>query len=352
MSVLSGFTFIEPKMLLFAAGLPGLAGLIWWGARSRKKAIARFSEPTLFQTLNPTLRLKGKTSVLRPALMLGALMLVVLGLARPGGHPIFVEQEIGEKGVDIMLMIDLSSSMAATDLKPDRLSATKAAVRAFLDQLQHDRVGLTVFAGVPSLQAPLTQDYRTAKMMIDILSTNFMPVDGTAIGTALDFAVNKISPSRRKGAVIVLLTDGENTKGPSPNEAIAHAKKEGVIIYTIGIGTAQGAKIPDGTDERGQGRFKMYRGEPVVTKLDEALLKEMAKQTGGQYYSADSNNALMQAYNEIRRLTKKEISEKKTKAVYQEYYVWVIGPALLMLMLEMVMGRRSKWFFKHDKSKF
>lgn len=351
MSALNGFTFIQPKMLLLAAGLPLLALLIWWGTQARKKAIVRFSEPSLFQMLNPTLVLKGKTSWLRPVLLLTALVLILLGLARPGGNPVFVKQEIGEKGVDIMLMIDLSSSMAATDLNPDRLSATKAAVRSFLDQLHHDRVGLIAFAGVPSLQAPLTQDYRTAKMMIDILSTNFLPVEGTAIGTALDFAINKISPSRRKGAVIVLLTDGENTKGPSPNEAIAKAKKAGIIIYTIGVGTAQGAKIPNGTDENGRPRFKMYHGEPVVTKLDEALLKEMAKQTGGHYYAADSSDALMQAYARIGRLTKKEISEKKTRAVYQEYYGWVIGPALLLLMIELIMGRRSKWFVREQKGK-
>jgi len=346
---MKGLIFIDPVMLWLLAGVPLFFLLRWWESRRQKRAMARFSDVAIFKMLNPTLQIVGRNSGLRLLLLLLAVILLVLALARPGGNPIFVEQEVTQKGVDIMLLIDLSSSMRAIDLTPNRMQATKAAVKYFINQISNDRVGLVVFAGSVSLQSPLTQDYRTAKMMIDIISTNFLPVDGTAIGDAIKFALDKIGKKNRKNAVMILLTDGENTKGMAPLDALREAKAAGTRIYTIGVGTTEGAKIPDGEDENGNPQFKMYMGQPVITKLDESLLRRIAKDTGGKYFPAATNESLMSAYAEISRLTKTEHTEKKKKPVYQELYIWPSLAALLLIVLEIFFGRRSAWFSSRKK---
>lgn len=346
---MSDFVFIHPNMLWLACLLPLYWLLAWWSSRAKIRAIKEYGDLKLFQTINPHLIASDKTSRMRPIITGLAMTLIILSMARPGGHPIYIEEEIGQKGLDIMLMLDLSSSMAATDLAPDRLSATQAAVKQFIEQIQHDRIGLTVFAGTAVLQSPLTQDYRTASMMVDILSTNFLPVDGTALGDALKFAVDKIDEERRQGAVIILLTDGENTKGTSPSEAIEYAKQAGVTVYTIGVGSATGAKIPDGQDENGQISYKTYRGETVITKLDEELLNQIASQTNGRYFSASSAKSLIEVYQRLSGMTKKEVAEKKKKPVYQEYYLWLLCPGLILLLWDLFLGRQSHWLFKRKK---
>jgi Ca-activated chloride channel homolog len=347
---MNGFAFIEPTMLWLLAIVPVYFLLRWLEVRKQKRAMERFSDVGIFKMLNPTLQVVGRFGALRLSLLGVAILLLVLSIARPGGNPVFVEQEVTQKGVDIMLLVDLSSSMRATDLKPDRMHATKEAVKYFVDQITNDRVGLVVFAGSVSLQSPLTQDYRTAKMMIDIVSTNFLPVGGTAIGDALKFTLERIGKENQKKAVMILLTDGENTKGELPLDVVKEIQKAGTRVYTIGVGTPEGAKIPDGEDEKGIAKFKMYHGKPVITKLDEELLEKIAKDTGGKFYPAASNDSLMKAYSDISRLAKTEHTEKKKKAVYQELYVWPSLLALLLVLMDIFLGRRSQWWPSRKKT--
>ncbi|MBN1596191.1 VWA domain-containing protein [candidate division FCPU426 bacterium] len=340
---MSKLTFLQPVMLWFLAGVPVYFLLRWWDGRRQQRAMARFSDVGIFKMLNPTLQVVGRHAWLRLLLLFGAVLFLVLSLARPGGDPVFVEEEVTQKGLEIMLLIDLSSSMRATDLTPNRMEATKEAVKFFVNQISNDRVGLVVFAGSVALQSPMTQDYRTAKMMIDIVSTNFLPVDGTAIGDALKYALERIGKENRKNAVIILLTDGENTKGKAPLEVLPEITEAGTRIYAIGVGTPEGTMIPDGEDENGKPKYKMYMGQPVITKLDEPLLERLAKDTGGKYYSAATNDSLMRAYEDISRLTKTEHTEKKKKPIYKEFYVWTALTALLLLLVESFMGRRTAW---------
>jgi len=242
-----------------------------------------------------------------------------------------------------MLAVDLSSSMKATDLAPSRIQATKSALKDFVDRMTTDRIGLVVFAGSVSLQSPLTMDYRTAKMMMDIINTDFLPVDGTAIGDAINFCLEKMGKENQRNGIIVLVTDGENTHGSDPEQALKKAKEAGTKIFTIGIGTPGGAQIPDGVDEKGAPRVKMYNGQPVVTKLDEEFLKKVASETGGVYYSTQSSQALVNAYGDISRLTKVAHTEKKKKMKYQEFYIWLALPALGLLVLELFYGYLLSW---------
>lgn len=338
-----GLTFIDPQWLWLLAGLPVYAWLRWWEASRRRQAFARFSDLGLFKLLNPTLAASGRQGGLRLLLAVAALGLLILAMARPGGNPTWVEQEKTQKGLDIMLLLDLSSSMKATDIAPTRLQAAKSALKSFIDRMETDRIGLVVFAGSVSLQSPMTLDYRTAKMMIDIVGTDFLPVDGTAIGEALQFALEKIEAEARKSAVMILLTDGENTKGRPPVEVLTTIREAGTRVYAVGLGTPEGAKIPDGADEKGNPKFKTYLGEPVVTKLDTQLLERIAQETGGKYYAADTSEALQNAYAEISRLTKTEHTEKKKTAVYQEYYGWPAAAGLALLLFEVLLAMRTAW---------
>lgn len=330
---MNGLTWLNPQGFWLGAAALAFVLLRVLELGRRRRARAAFAEPGLFGQMNPGVD-AGRFAGARLAAFALALGLLTLAAARPAGHPEPVAEEAALAGVDIMLAVDLSSSMKATDLAPSRMQAAKEALKDFIGRLTTDRVGLTVFAGSVSLQSPLTLDYRTAKMMVDIINTDFLPVDGTALGDALTFALEKIGKENLKGAVVVLLTDGENTRGKEPLAAAAEAKAAGVRIYTVGIGTPGGAQIPDGADEAGRPKFKMYQGRPVVTKLDEETLKQIAETTGGQYFLAQSRQGLQSAYEQISRLTKTEHKEKKTSFKYREYYVWPLLAGLLLLLFD------------------
>ncbi len=326
-------TWVEPRWFWALALVPVAGALKAWELARRRRALQTFGDRELLRRLNPDLE-AGPGPVWRTAAFTLALALLVLTSARPAGRPEAVQETLKRTGIDIMLAVDLSASMKATDLAPSRMQAAKTALKTFLGRVENDPVGLTVFAGSVSLQCPLTLDLRTVQMMVDIINTDFLPVDGTALGDALAFALDKIGAAERKGSVIVLMTDGENTRGGPPLEAAKKAKEAGARVYTIGIGTAGGAQIPDGVDAQGRPKVKMYQGEPVVTKLDEEVLKQIAAETGGKYFYASTAQALLDAYAEIDRLTKTAHEEKKTRYRYQERYLWVLVPALLLLLFE------------------
>jgi Ca-activated chloride channel homolog len=337
---MSGLTWLEPQWIWLLIPAAAVAGLRGWELGRRRRDLARFSDPRLFGSMNPGLRAGWGAEALRGLAFFLGLSLLVLAAARPAGQPEAVAETASLPGVDIMLAVDLSSSMKAADLAPTRIQAAKTAVKDFIDRLATDRVGLTVFAGSVSLQCPLTLDYRTAKMMVDIINTDFLPLDGTALGDALSFALEKIGKADQQGAVIILLTDGENTRGQDPLAAAAQAKAAGVRVYTVGIGTPGGATIPDGADAAGRPKVKMYQGRPVVTKLDEETLKRIAEQTGGKYYFAQSSQALLAAYADISQLTKAAHSETKQTFKYRELYLWPLLAGLLCLLFDTFAGVR------------
>lgn len=266
--------------------------------------------------------------------------LLVLTLARPQiGTRLTMSNR---RGVDVLIAIDTSLSMLAQDIKPNRLEKAKLEVASLIDKLKGDRVGIMIFAGSSFVQCPLTLDYNAAKMFLSIIEAGMLPRPGTAIGDAIDKAIASFIKKQRKYKVLVLLTDGEDHQ-TKPIEAANRAKKEGVIIYTIGIGTKKGEPIPLVDEKGGVTGYKKDRdGEVVMSRLDEVTLQKIALLTNGKYYHASpSEFELDKIYNEIGKMEKKELSSRLFTQ-YEDRFQYFLGLALILLCIEFVVGDRKR----------
>lgn len=266
----------------------------------------------------------------RLALRSLVLILIVGGIARPQtGRS---ESSIRSEGVDIMLVIDTSSSMQAQDFKPkNRLNAAKAVVEEFISKRKNDRIGLVVFSAQAISQCPLTLDYDVLTDLVDRVDFGMLE-DGTAIGVALATACNRLKDSAAKSRVAVLLTDGRNNTGMvSPLTAAKVAKSLGIKVYTIGVGTTGTAPMPVKDPLFGT------RMVQVEVQLDESTLKQIAEVTDGEYFRATDAVELREIYDRIDELEKTEI-ETKTFTRYTDKFAVFIVPALCLLVLELVLG--------------
>ena len=243
------------------------------------------------------------------------IILIIIGLARPR-----IIQSLQEKSIeviDIVLVIDISSSMLATDFKPNRLEVVKKTAKNFIEKRDGDRLGILVFAGESFIQCPLTVDHDVLLSLMDEISVAQQSFDGTAIGMAIANATNRLRRSTAKSKVMILLSDGSNNAGElDPNTAADLANQFGIKIYTIGAGTNQDVSFIPG------------RGY-IRNEIDEKTLQSIAKQTGGAYFRATNNQALEEIYSTIDELERTEV-EIKVYTQYQELYGWLFIPALLL----------------------
>tara|TARA_B000000565_G_scaffold70161_1_gene49096 strand:- start:320 stop:1291 length:972 start_codon:yes stop_codon:yes gene_type:complete len=243
------------------------------------------------------------------------IILIIIGLARPR-----IIQSLQEKSIeviDIVLVIDISSSMLATDFKPNRLEVVKKTAKNFIEKRDGDRLGILVFAGESFIQCPLTVDHDVLLSLMDEISVAQQSFDGTAIGMAIANATNRLRKSTAKSKVMILLSDGSNNAGElDPNTAADLANQFGIKIYTIGAGTNQDVSFIPG------------RGY-IRNEIDEKTLQSIAKQTGGAYFRATNNQALEEIYSTIDELERTEV-EIKVYTQYQELYGWFFIPALLL----------------------
>jgi Ca-activated chloride channel homolog len=260
-----------------------------------------------------------------PWLLILSMVLIVVALARP--RKTLVDDPITGQGIDIVISIDVSLSMLARDFDPNRLEASKEVATSFIDKRKNDRIGFVIFSGESFDQCPLTFDHEIVKMFISSIETGILK-DGTAIGLGLASAVNRLKDSDAKSKVAILLTDGVNNSGNiDPYTAIELAKTYGVKVYTIGVGSNGVVEMPNGVNQFGEIMYTMGRGE-----IDEALLQNIAQQTGGQYFRAVDQTSLISIYDEIDRLEKTEIETNITKQ-YKEYFrPWLIAAALFFLV--------------------
>mgnify|MGYP001309905841 FL=1 len=254
-----------------------------------------------------------------------SIILIILSLARPQKSNEKVDR--WSEGIDIMLVIDISESMQIEDFSPNRLESAKNVAKKFIDGRFQDRIGLVVFSGESYSRCPLTSDYALLKKYIDEINFDLISTRGTAIGSAIAIATNRMRESKSKTKILILLSDGDNTAGNiDPKTASGIAKAYGIKIYSIAIG--KNGKVPFGKDYFGRPRF-------VENSLDEKNLRDIAKTTEGKFYRASNNRSLENIFSEIDEFEKSEIKEnryKNTVDYYQYYLLWGIIFILLFIL--------------------
>ena len=331
--------FAHNEYLYSLALLPLLLLLFLWALRLSRQALERFGNPSLLAQLMPA-RGTYKRG-LKFFLMFAALGFVILGLANPQIGTKF--EEVKREGVDIMIALDVSNSMKAEDIKPNRLESAKQEISRMLDKLQNDRIGLIVFAGDSYLQLPLTTDYSSARLILSTIDVDVVPIPGTAIGSAVRLAMKSFVAGETKHKVIVVITDGENHE----DDAVAAAKDasaEGAVVHTIGMGLSEGAPIPIYQNNAQVGYKKDGDGNTVVTKLDEQGLQQIADAGGGKYIRATNQQHELDAIlKEIQSMEKKEFGAK-VFTEYEDRFQYFLGAALVLMVMEFCISeRKNRW---------
>jgi Ca-activated chloride channel family protein len=321
--------FLHPEFLILLALVPLVALLI--GRRGRAAAV-KYSSVSVAKQVGGTRR--SRAGRLMSALRLLGLVAFIVALARPQlGQE---HTEVETSGVDIVLALDVSSSMQAMDFEvagqqANRIEAVKEVVSRFVEDRSSDRIGLVAFAGRPYMVSPLTMDHDWLKQRLEDVELGQVE-DGTAIGSAAAAAVNRLRDQEAESKIVILLTDGMNNAGQvTPEVAAEAAKTLGIKIYTIGAGTRGEAPVP-ATDMFGRKTFAMAKVD-----IDEETLERVAEMTGGRYFRATDTDSLEMIYEEINELEKTERTIKQY-AQYKELFVWALMPGLLLLASEVGLG--------------
>ena len=321
-------TFLNPEFLWLFLVLPLAIAWLFY-KRNQLSATLKMSSLEPFKK-NRTFLAKAKPFLY--VLRLIALSFIIIALARPRSVDVTSKSKT-TKGIDIVMAIDVSSSMLANDLKPNRLEALKKVASTFVQDRINDRIGLVVYAGESYTRTPVTSDKTIILQSLKTIEyDDSIIADGTGIGVGLATAINRIKDSKAKSRIIILLTDGVNNSGTiDPRTASEIAKEYGIKVYTIGIGTNGQAMFPVAKDANGKLVFRMM---PV--EIDEKLMKEIAKATDAKYFRATSNKKLQAIYNEINKLETTEIQEKKFYN-YDEKYKPFVLIAFVLLGVEVLL---------------
>jgi Ca-activated chloride channel family protein len=335
---LCAMDFAQPLYLTCFIPLLLLAGLFYWLARHKAAAIARLGAPELLARLSATVNHAGRRWKNR--LWFAAMIFLVVTLARPrwGNQVEYVER----RGVEIMVALDVSESMLAEDLKPNRLARAKLEITELMDRLEGNALGLVLFSGAAFVQFPLTSDFATARMFLESARPGLISRPGTAIAQAINIAVTGFNEDRATQKAIILLTDGENQEGDAP-EAAQAAADQGIIIYAIGFGSPNGEPIPQYNPQGDLvGYKKDQNGEVVLSRLDENTLQQLALLTNGRYFRAvPDGREIGQLTTEIDRLQTGELESRfETRRV--ERFQWFLGIAFLALFVVELIPERIK----------
>ncbi|TXB61666.1 vWA domain-containing protein [Phaeodactylibacter luteus] len=312
--------FLNPELLLLLLLLP-LAG--WWFYRNQRQHYPALRMPSL-SGVSQVASLRARLQKALPVLRALALASLIVAMARP--QEVLKEEEVEAEGIDIMLALDLSSSMLAQDFEPNRLEVSKSVAAEFVSKRPYDRIGLAVFAGEAFTQCPLTVDHRILKGFLSQIECGALQ-DGTAIGMGLATAVGHLEDSEAESKVVILLTDGVNNAGYiNPAMAAQIAQKLGIKVYTIGVGSTGDALTP--ISRRSDGRYIFGMAS---VEIDEALLREIAEMTNGAYFRATSAESLQQIYSQIDELEKSQIDVTVIKRYSEAFHPFVLWGLLLLL---------------------
>jgi Ca-activated chloride channel family protein len=334
------FRFENPEFLYILILIPVMIIFFIVDVKRRKKMIEKIGDPQIVKGLMPDFSEGRHRFKFWLVIFILAFMSVLLAQPQMGSKL----EEVKREGVEIMIALDVSNSMKARDIKPNRIERAKQAIASLVGRLKNDRIGLIVFAGDAYIQLPITTDYVSAKMFLSSINTNVVPRQGTAIGSAINLASKSFSPDPESNKVIIVITDGENHQG-NAIEASKAASEKGITVYTIGMGLPKGAPIPIA---EGDNEFQRNKeGEVVISKLDEDMLNKIAINGGGRYIPANNARVGLNAlFDEINKLEKTEF-ETKIYTAYDEKFQIIAGIVLFILLLELlVMERKNKWLKK------
>jgi Ca-activated chloride channel homolog len=329
------FRFANTDYLYLLLLLPALAALFVINQLRIRKSLKKLGETALINRLIPEM------SKIRPVVkfifVLTGISSIIIMLARPQfGSKL---EEVKKQGVEVIIALDVSNSMLAEDIQPDRLTRAKQAISKLVDNLENDKIGLIVFAGDAYTQIPVTTDYISAKMFLSTVNPDMVPKQGTAIGAAIGLAAKSFSPGENKSKAIIIITDGENHEDDPVAEAES-ASKAGIVIHTIGIGSAEGVPVPVNAGGK-RDYLKDSDGSTVITKLDEDILKKIAVSTGGNYVRANNFNIGLDAiFNDIRKMKKDEL-ESTMYTEYNDQFQIFAAIALFFLILDFIIMERK-----------
>lgn len=336
------FRFENDIFFYAFTALPVMLVIFIWYLYSVKKRMKKLGEYELIRSLVPdTSKSKKITKFIILMLAFSSLILAICNL-QTGSKT----QEVKREGADIIVCLDVSNSMLAQDLSPNRLERAKFALEKMIDKLQGDRLGIIVFAGEAYVQLPITTDYSAAKLFLGSINTQMVPTQGTNIGAAIRKALEGFSKDAEKNKTIVVITDGENHE-PEAVEAAEDAAKAGVLVNCIGVGSETGVPIPIMNNGAVQGYRKDKDGNTVVTKLNREVLQEIAGKTDGIYVQATNADIGLNAIlDKLSQLEKKQI-DTKMYTDYEDQFQWFLGLALLLFIIEFFISERvSNWFRK------
>jgi Ca-activated chloride channel family protein len=338
------FRFANPEYLIALAVLPVLVILFIIYRIQRKRAIKKFGNPEILNSLMPN------ASSSRPswkfAIVLISLSLIIIGMSRPQSGAKL--EKVKREGIEIIIALDVSNSMLAEDIQPNRLERSKRAISRLTDRLSNDKIGLIVFAGDAYVQVPITTDYSATKLFLNSINTNIVPRQGTVIGSAINLATNSFTPNSESSKAIIIVTDGEDHEDDAVGMAKIAAEND-IVVHTIGMGLPQGAPIPF-INTSGQKEFRRDKdGQVVITSLDEVMLQDIAAAGGGRYVRA--NNAevgINTIFDEINKMQKTEL-ESKIYSEYKDQFIYFIAAALILLFLEFFILERKNKYLKNVK---
>jgi Ca-activated chloride channel homolog len=335
--------FAHPEYLYWLALLPLTIGLFWFVGRKRKEAREKFASLEMFDRLAADS--SGVKRVTKASLLIAAIAFIIVGLANPQVG--IRQEEIKQEGVDIFIALDVSLSMKAEDVKPNRLAKAKYEIGNLISKLGGDRIGLIIFSGESYVQFPMTTDYSAADLFLDAVDVESVPTPGTAIGSAIEQAMKSFDWNTPTKKVLVIITDGEDNEGDAMAPA-EDAGKKGVLIYTIGMGSPAGAPIPIYDANGRQVDFKKDRtGNIVLTKLDEVALEKIATLGNGKYFRAtNSQDELDVIYKEVNTLQKSEFGSKQFTE-FEDQFQYFIGAGLVLLLIEVSLSdKKTPWLQK------
>lgn len=339
MEVIPGIKLDRPELMYLFIGGPLLSLLfllmLWW----KKRALGKFSSPAMLKHIAPMLS-TGKPVVKFLFFRLAIFFLTIAVINPQIGSKM---TEAKQEGIDLMIAIDVSNSMMSEDIKPNRLERARRGVSQLIDKLYGDRVGIIVFAGDAYVQLPITTDFSAARMFLNTIDTDIVPVQGTSIGAAIDMAMESFDFENGAQKAIIVISDGEDHEAAAMDAAKRAAEKD-VVIHTIGMGTVQGGPIPVYNGSHQTGYKKDKQGNTVITRLDEKMLQDISTAANGKFVRASTAqmgiNVLLE---EIDAMNKAEFGSVSYSEYEDRFQIFLVIALVLLLIEWIVSERKSKW---------